>query len=361
MEKDALEQFIEDKLNEQEFTYQPAYWDQAAAQMAVWEAEARRKRRFLWFYLFSGIIFISLAISGISALAPRATLASAPLYEWDGSIGMISPLLTQTAMMSPPSENASSLSSPAAVSISTSFSNPTKGLEPSPQPSQTNRSVPTARPKAISTNSDSKLLLSIKKERSAKRPPSYKLQSIGARNFKLASFFSSRSPQKEALRRQRLSSLNFYLQSGTNLSTSEMGESGSSLRGGNSMIGLGIRYNLRPGLALESGLQYHGQQIDNLSLSLSGREFDFVAREQSIRWELQQLHWLSLPLQISLRPLKRHELSLGMSLDYLLGTQGRVFKSSRDPFNPLRTQEESGNGIVYGLRSLDYSAQIAYR
>ncbi|MEL6654106.1 MAG: hypothetical protein AAFQ87_25200, partial [Bacteroidota bacterium] len=323
-EKDALEQFISGKLSEKEFTYQPAYWDQAAAQMAVWEAEARRKRRFLWFYLFSGIIFISLAISGISALAPRATLVSDPLFELRSAIDVLPPLLTQTAMMSTPSEYASTqMQASASFSNANSSANSTKGIQPNPHNPQSEQSALFAKSGSGSespveiADSDSRLLLSLEK-RSAKRASLYKLQSIGLKDIELESIFKARSPEKEALGRQRLSSFNFYLQSGTNLSASEMGESGSSLRGGNSMFGLGVRYNLRPGLSLESGLQYHGQQLDNLSLTLTGREFDFVAREQSVRWDLQQLHWLSLPLQVNIRPLKRHELSLGLSLDYLL-------------------------------------------
>ena len=34
-EKDALEQFIEAKLAEKQFSYQASYWDQAAGQMAA--------------------------------------------------------------------------------------------------------------------------------------------------------------------------------------------------------------------------------------------------------------------------------------------------------------------------------------
>ncbi|MEM6343532.1 MAG: hypothetical protein AAF927_06610, partial [Bacteroidota bacterium] len=199
-------------------------------------------------------------------------------------------------------------------------------------------------------------------ERSAQQlKKKYSLKKLLAKDYRLQALLDAAFSEQADADQGKLSSFNLYVQSGAGFTASEMSESGSSLRGGQSITQLGIRYNIRPGLALESGIQYHNTRLDNLSLSVTGRQFDFVAREQTIRWQVEQLHWISVPLQLSIRPLKRHELVLGASVDWLATSRGTLRQSLQDPFNPVSNTDLDGNGIVYGLRTFNYSAQLGYR
>ncbi|MEL7530768.1 MAG: hypothetical protein AAFN10_05650 [Bacteroidota bacterium] len=374
-EKDALEQFIEDKLAEKQFSYQASYWDQAAGQMAAWEAEAKRKRRFLWFSLLSGVLFIGLAITGIYAFTLRGTLDSqladlnanptvilaqaAP--ECDSSLNRL--ILKEDATERSPKVATSSplLSNRSRPSTTQQVPN-RRATNTKDQPQKPNT------PPLSSTNlsafaNQNAQALTTQIERSAQQEKTInKLQKILSRDYRIQALLNGAFSDQAEADQDRFSSFNFYLQTGAGFSASnQQGESGRSLQAGQSTASFGIRYNIRPGLALESGLQYHNKRLDELSLSLSGRQFDFVAREQTIRWQVEQLHWLSVPLQLSLRPLKRHEFVLGGSVDWLATSRGTLSQSQQDPFNPATTSDLNGNGIVYGLRTLNYSAQLGYR
>ncbi|MFK7925465.1 MAG: outer membrane beta-barrel protein [Bacteroidia bacterium] len=375
-EKDALEQFIEDKLAETQFTYQASHWDQASSQMAAWEAEAARKRRFLWFYLFSGVVFISLAITGVFALSLRGTpeselisqinnpaLVSSETNDCDTLIISNPDLLTERSAQPVPSPTLQANNSPRNTKNKL-FSGRTRGQQKQTGTNtntSNNLSLTAKDPNAFSSPYSHPLSASI--ERSAQQSGiAYLINHIRYRAFSPDSIECEFIvvPNQENSWKQS-NSFNFYVQSGASFTATQMGENGGSLQGGRSTASVGIRYNFRPGLALESGIQYHSNHLDELSLSVTGREFDFVAREQTVRWQLEQLHWLSIPLQLSIRPLKRHELTLGASLDYLATSRGTLRQSQQDPFNPTTTIDGNGNGIVYGLRTINYSAQLGYR
>lgn len=373
--KDALEQFIEDKLAETQFTYQASYWDQASGQMAAWEAEARRKKRFLWFYLISGVVFISLAITGIFAFSLRGTPESELLSQLNNPTVVSSEINDcDTIYIASPSllteRSAQPLSSPNVVVNRTPtntknklFSGRTRGQQnqTDTQTNTSNNPLTAKDPNAFT--SPYALPISTSIERSAEQSKiAYLIRNIRYRAFGPNAITWKSSPltdQKSNWKQN--SSFNFYVQSGASFTATQMGESGGSLQRSRSTANVGIRYNIRPGLALESGLQYHSNRLDNLSLSVTGREFDFVAREQTVRWQVEQLHWLSVPLQLSIRPLKRHEITLGASLDWLATSRGTLRQSQQDPFNPISTNDLNGNGIIYGLRTINYSAQLGYR
>ncbi|MEM6347852.1 MAG: hypothetical protein AAF927_28440, partial [Bacteroidota bacterium] len=374
-EKDALEQFIEAKLAEKQFSYQASYWDQAAGQMAAWEAEARRKRRFLWFSIFSGVLFISLATTAIFAFSHRGTPIS-QLEEAEVATSAISTsLLTDCDPSDDSAHDTAILSETTERSPQVSSSTPpSQGSRPSTTNHNTNRTTHTnnrtqTRNNTLLSAQNINSLASPKSgplttgvERSAQQlKKKYSLKKLLAKDYRLQALLDAAFSEPAEADQDRLSSFNLYVQSGAGFTASEMGESGSSLRGGQSTAQLGIRYNIRPGLALESGVQYHNTRLDNLSLSVTGRQFDFVAREQTIRWQVEQLHWISVPLHLSIRPLKRHELVLGASVDWLATSRGTLRQSQQDPFNPVSSTDLDGNGIVYGLRTFNYSAQLGYR
>lgn len=360
-EKDTLEQFIQQKLDEPSFPYQSAYWDQAAAQMAVWEAEDKRKRRFLWFYSLSGLILLVSGILSLFAFFPaEVPIITSVLETQNVRSKVVDPLSSKTA----------SLSNLALTTDSSSrIPNDFKTHGTSLPPASASRSTSDTQ-----TGPSSQVLteeLQLKKPDSLIRPSlstsissnlKYSLYQLPDRWYVLHTQLDQlktrllSSPERSFIR-----SLHWYIQSGTGLRLSAQSESGTNWQSQSAQLGLGVRLPLRPALALETGFSLQNMPINGLSLQLKGNQYDFVLREQSVRWDLQNLYWLNVPVQLSLRPMSRHELIIGASWQYLLSSRGELTTAFSDPFSTPTSETNTQNGISYGLRTHNISAQLAYR
>ncbi|MEL6134618.1 MAG: hypothetical protein AAFR59_14755, partial [Bacteroidota bacterium] len=288
-QEDKLVEYIKDKLAAEPPVYQDAYWEEAQAQMATWDAEKRRKWPFFW--LFS----LALIVLGIGAwfLWPTATeipdtaLSSTvipsdvngpSLSEGTTLLGDIHPLLPPTAQ--PRVQYTSQMPL-------TDFTPPFEELEASGD-QQATTPVTKVRESQVSTESTFTTNENV--------PPFTQL-TFPARAI---------SPMPEA-RFKEDDNLNMPIlgQASHNLGAAarmavflkgtfalrdvNLNETDRPLLQRQNRVGIGVAIPLRPSgkWNLVTGLEYETLALSNLSLDSAGTVFNFSSQTTQIKWEPQ--------------------------------------------------------------------------
>ncbi|MEL6695733.1 MAG: hypothetical protein AAFP89_05805 [Bacteroidota bacterium] len=369
-EEDKLVEYIKDKLASEPPVYQDAFWEEAQEQMAVWDAEARRRRPFLLWVLLP-LLFLGVGL-GTWILWPETPL----VQEGEAPLATVSstdaPSLApnQTQPLLPPSAYPRPRVNPR-PRVRKMASGQTSPVDPPPftpvaadsevedRPEKKNAFTPVEEivsKDQETENQEAHLQFSsmIFPERTVVPMPDARFRDEN--DFvmpKLSRSYGTFTPfRKVQLRLKAIFAL----------SETRLSESNESVLHRQNRLGVGLtlplgnsrKWNIMTGLEYET-LPLSGLQVDSI-----GTVYDFASQSTQIQWEPQRASRLHVPLHIQRRLFPGHQVTIGVGIHYLLGTKGQFTQNVQRQGGEVVSESQTLSGITYGLRQWDVSPQIGY-
>lgn len=366
MEEDKLNRIIRQKLENQVPPYQEGFWEQASAQMDLWEKEEKRRKvaPFWWWMLGLSLFLGSGTFLGFSYLNKNnAPIAASELLGKADSCAVVSVIPTTietettvfSSKTSPNQSDASRIKKSSNLQpkieeqqgkqkvLGLAGLRPVSQEEKSPIEATAPEAVPITQRKNLRTFlqgplGPKEMVLSSHIE----IPASDRISgSIGFPNRPTLSIILSRGSWEMLVQNQENREPNAWKR--------------------DFAIGSEWMIPLKKRLYLQSGLHYVSQPLKGIQLQSEGQSFSFSLQENKLNWKPVQASSLWMPVRAGIFLGPRHRIEGGLVLQYLLGTRGEAISQRIDGFGNQTQQTETLNGISYGMRRWGVATQIAYK
>ncbi|MEO1415653.1 MAG: hypothetical protein AAFW00_10255 [Bacteroidota bacterium] len=362
-EEDKLVEYIKDKLASEPPVYQDAFWEEAQEQMAVWDAEAKRKRPFFLWVVFP-LLFLGVGL-GAWILWPETSLVQegeAPLATVSSTdVPSLAP--NQPQPLLPPSvyprprvnriaPGQTSQIAPPIVPMSVNL-----GVEDSPEKKNLFTSVEEAESKDQETESQESHL-----HFSSVTFPERAVVPMPDARFREENDFVIPELSRSYRTFTPFRKVQVRFKATFTLSETRLSESNESILRRHSRMGVGLtlplgnsrRWNIMTGLEYET-LPLSGLKVDSI-----GTVYDFASQSTQIQWEPERASRLHVPLHIQRKLFSGHQVTVGVGIHYLIGSKGQFTQNVQRQGGEFVSESQTLSGITYGLRQWDVSPQIGY-
>ncbi|MEO0468144.1 MAG: hypothetical protein AAF206_00885 [Bacteroidota bacterium] len=383
-----MEEWMKEKLAETPVTYDPAYWEDAAASMAEWER--RRRRKWLIWLGLGGFLLLALSLTGSQfwfssdRMNPARGMGEAlaiPITASPESLFIPQPNTTDgketSASHEPLALTTSVARNQSRANIDPTTTMPRAVVNAASLPSFPTRailedqpSLPSSKPAEMSivTTLDKEQTILLAGGASSAAETSVEQTRSFASLRRISSFagdaqsLHATPASLDATRLPFGKRFQIWLSAGnTRTMINQQGAETVSAAALQPTGGILIGYRLSPRLLLESGVQYRQSDGFGESALFSARRFDFVARDFEVQWQPNRLYQMDMPIRLQLALAPRHAVLAGVNLSYLLSTKGSWTTTETNPFGPSTTNTENVSGYVYGLSRLDPQLSLGYR
>ena len=363
---EALDVWINAKLNDREFPYKEAYWD-AAQQLIEKEEGKRKKKRFIFLWIFVGLLLIALGVTA-------TYLSLSNFYASDALAQSSSSKLTESNS-NPPAESPHIANTHPDIQQLTQEvpHTETKEVTVESNIALADEEIETsslAQPLPITKSNNMPSVASIKEKAKEKAKDSSTLQpsqqlilplSMLDLNEPMDTINFEQLPPLEHTSSSFRSYFQLSLMGGYQQIWNTSSAQSFEFDRFSPTYGLHVTYVLNPSVSFYSGIQYVRNESFGNNINIEQREISFGLDQRVRNFQLNKLDYLEIPLFAKLNIQKRSGISLGLSNLILLQSEHIIRDRINTPFSPeTQVGQEIGKGFRDGLRPFVIGVGVGY-
>ena len=305
-QEDKLVEYIKDKLASEPPVYQDAFWEEAQEQMAVWDAEAKRRRPFLLWVLMP-LLFLGVGM-GTWALWPETS--SFP--EEDASFATVTPTDETSVEATFAPNQPQPLLPPSTYPrprVNHKASGQTRQIDPPPFVPMTSSLGGEGRPEEKNSLTSVEEATSEDQEAEAQASPLH-LSSVTFPERTVAPMPDAYFGEEEDFVMPELSrsyrtfapfrGVQLTLKATFTLDETRLSESSESILRRHSRLGVGLILTLgnKRRLNIMTGLEYETLPLSGLQADSTGTTYNFTSQRTQIQWTPERASRIHIPIHI---------------------------------------------------------------
>jgi hypothetical protein len=126
------------------------------------------------------------------------------------------------------------------------------------------------------------------------------------------------------------------------------------------MAGLRLEYNFSKRLFVDGGLEYFGISNVRRPYSQTSIAYDLNYQRTITTVETHKLHYLSMPLHIGYRITRKHQITLGCGISYMITGVNEIFQYKQTPTSNTLINHYDDSGFVAGFKDFPIHSEIGY-
>ena len=126
------------------------------------------------------------------------------------------------------------------------------------------------------------------------------------------------------------------------------------------MAGLRLEYNFNKRIFVDGGLEYFAISNVRRPYSQTSIAYDLNYQRTITTVETHQLHYISMPLHVGYRIARRHQVSIGFGLSYMITGTNEIFQYKQTPTSNTLINHYDDKGFVAGFKDFPIHTELGY-